>query len=214
MLFSTRFGRLWAIALLRSRLTATYCTPYGMAPRWRQDGSKMLPEGLLGVSWGALGASWGRLGASWGPLGGLLGASWGPLGASWGPLGGLLGPLGGLLGASWFLLGASRGRGLEMSVLVPRPGTLLEPSWGPLGPSWRRLGPSLGPPSQPVCSKGFSRSPQRLRCRGLSPKRRGALRPPRSCGPPPRRRRRTDARGPAQSGRPGARSWWRFRAAV
>ena len=32
-----------------------------------------------------------------------------------------------------------------MSVLVPRPGTLLEPSWGPLGPSWRRLGPSWGP---------------------------------------------------------------------
>ena len=92
-----------------------------------------------------MGAPWGPPGSSWEPLGGLLGGSWGPLGASWGPLGGLLGPLGGLLGASWFLLGASRGRGLEMSVLVPRPGTLLEPSWGPLGPSWRRLGPSWGP---------------------------------------------------------------------
>ena len=51
-----------------------------MAPRWRQEGSKMLPEGVLGVSWGALGASWGRLGASWGLLGG-----------SWEPLGGILG---------------------------------------------------------------------------------------------------------------------------
>ena len=63
--------------------------------------------------------------------GGLFGASWGPLG--------------GLLGASWGLLGASWGRGLEMSVRVPRLGPLLEPSWGPLGPSWRPLGPSWGP---------------------------------------------------------------------
>ena len=51
-----------------------------MAARWSQDGSKMLPEGVLGVSWGALGASWGRLGASWGVLGG----SWEPLGGIWG----------------------------------------------------------------------------------------------------------------------------------
>ena len=32
-----------------------------------------------------------------------------------------------------------------MSVRVPRLGSLLEPSWGPLGPSWRPLGPSWGP---------------------------------------------------------------------
>eukprot|EP00959_Pyramimonas_sp_CCMP1952_P415968 8715169-Pyramimonas_sp.AAC.2 len=30
-----------------------------------------------------------------------------------------------------------------MSGRVPHLGTLLEPSWAPLGPSWRRLGPSL-----------------------------------------------------------------------
>ena len=63
-----------------------------MAPRWCQDGSKMLPEGVLGVSWGALGASWGRLGASWGPLGAegsgflFVGFLFGtPLGRAWGP---------------------------------------------------------------------------------------------------------------------------------
>ena len=65
-----------------------------------------------------------------------------------------MGPLGGLLGASWGFLGASRGRGLEMSVRVPRLGTLLEPSWGPLGPSWRPLGPSRSPLGQFCCSLG------------------------------------------------------------
>ena len=47
-------------------------------------------------------------------------------GASWGPLGGLV-------GASWEPLRPRARR-------VPRLGTLLEPSWGPLGPSWGGLG--------------------------------------------------------------------------
>ena len=71
-----------ARALLLSKIAEDVRSYPKMGPRWRQDGSKMRPEGLLGVSWGALGASWGRPGVSWRPLGGLLGASWGLLGAS------------------------------------------------------------------------------------------------------------------------------------
>eukprot|EP00959_Pyramimonas_sp_CCMP1952_P419602 8788847-Pyramimonas_sp.AAC.1 len=62
-------------------------------------------EALLEASW--------SIGGSPGLSCGILAAPWDPLGASWG-----------FFGASWGPLG---------SVRVPRLGTLLEPSWGPLG---------------------------------------------------------------------------------
>ena len=59
--FSFGFCRFLAIALLVNKIAKGRPRYPKIAPRWRQDGSKMRPEGLLG--------------ASWGPLGGLLGAS-------------------------------------------------------------------------------------------------------------------------------------------
>ena len=46
-----------------------------MAPRWRDDGSKMVLEGLLGGFGGPLGRFWGALWGLLGASGGLLGAS-------------------------------------------------------------------------------------------------------------------------------------------
>ena len=96
-------------------------------PIWRQDGSKMRLEGLLGASRSSLGASWERLGASWGPLGDLLGASWRHLGPSAGVV---------------FTKA-------KISYVRIRLRCVLEPSWGRLGavlgPSWGHLGAILGP---------------------------------------------------------------------